>query len=230
MRWRLGARDMVLVALTLGSGSVDAVCFFGLGQVFTSVMTGNLVLFGLDAGRGEGFAALRSAVAIAAYSLAAFSAAWWLPKPGGDSPWPRRATATLAGEIILLAVAAITWLAWGGHPRGTTEYLLVVVYALAMGTQGATVHALAIPGMSTTYVTGTLTWVLTTLAHRSAQPAHIARRLGVVASVAVGAACASLLLTFVPLVAPLFPLAAAGFGAVTAAVALAGGRNPESPQ
>lgn len=229
MRWWL-ARDVVLVSLTLASGSVDAVCFFGLGQVFTSVMTGNLVLFGLDIGRGEGFAALRSAVAIAAYALAAFAAAWWLPKPAGHALWPRRATATLAGEIILLAVAALAWLARGGQPHGTTEYLLVVVYALAMGTQGATVHALAIPGMSTTYVTGTLTWVLTTLAHRSARPAHVARRLSVIASVAVGAACASVLLAFVPLVAPLFPLAAAGFGAITAAVALASGRNPESPQ
>lgn len=219
MRWQVGARDVVLVSLTLGSGGIDAVCFFGLGQVFTSVMTGNLVLFGLAAGRGEGFAALRSAVAIAAYTLAAFAAARWLPKPAASPLWPARATTTLTGELALLLVAAATWLASGGHPVPTTQYLLIVVYALAMGTQSATVHALAIPGISTTYVTGTLTWVMTTLAHRSAEPMHIVRRLSVVASVGVGAACSSLLLLFAPASAPLFPLAVTAVATITAAVA-----------
>jgi uncharacterized membrane protein YoaK (UPF0700 family) len=219
VRWQVSARDVVLVSLTLGSGGVDAVCFFGLGQVFTSVMTGNLVLFGLAVGRGEGFAALHSAVALIGYAIAAFAAARWLPKPAGGSQWPGRATMTLAGELALLIAAAATWLASGGHPAGTTQYLLIVAYALAMGTQSATVHALAIPGMSTTYVTGTLTWVLTTLAHRCGEPGHIARRLTAVASVAVGAACSSLLLLFAPVTAALFPLAAAGVAAATAAVA-----------
>jgi uncharacterized membrane protein YoaK (UPF0700 family) len=219
VRWQVGVRDVVLVSLTMGAGGVDAVCFFGLGQVFTSVMTGNLVLFGLAAGRGEGFAALRSAVALASYAIAAFAAARWLPKSAGRALWPGRATVTLAGELALLVVAAAMWIVSGGHPISTTQYLLIVVYALAMGAQSATVHALAIPGMSTTYVTGTLTWVLTTLAHRSAGPGHITRRLSVVAAVGAGAACSSLLLLFAPVAAPLFPLAVTGVAVVTAAAA-----------
>jgi uncharacterized membrane protein YoaK (UPF0700 family) len=217
-RKRLAARDLVLVLLTLGSGGVDAVCFFGLGQVFTSVMTGNLVLFGLAAGQGEGLAVLRSAVALAGYAVGGFVTARLLPRPVESELWPTSATSALTGVLALQAVVAAAWLALGGHPAGRTQYLLIAAYAVAMGTQSATVHTLAIPGVSTTYVTGTLTWVLAGLACGSAGRGHVGRRLSVVASVAVGAGCTSVLLLFSPVAAALFPLAATGIAVLTAVV------------
>ena len=42
---------VLLVALTLGTGAMDVVSFTRLGGVFSSVMTGNLVVLGLAAAR-----------------------------------------------------------------------------------------------------------------------------------------------------------------------------------
>jgi uncharacterized membrane protein YoaK (UPF0700 family) len=47
-RSRRGAgRDGLLVLLTLTTGAVDASCFLHLGNVFSSVITGNLILLGV---------------------------------------------------------------------------------------------------------------------------------------------------------------------------------------
>ncbi|MEO3857544.1 DUF1275 family protein [Acrocarpospora sp. B8E8] len=43
----VGGRDLLppaILTLTVVSGLVDAVSFLGLGQVFTSAMTGNIVI------------------------------------------------------------------------------------------------------------------------------------------------------------------------------------------
>src|ERR1700731_3254239 len=45
----------VLIALTLLSGLVDAVCYLGLGRVFTANMTGNVVVIGFAAAGAPGF-------------------------------------------------------------------------------------------------------------------------------------------------------------------------------
>src|SRR5205807_8821734 len=59
-------RDLLLVALTFAAGAVDAVVFLRL-DVFTAVMTGNIVLLGLAIGQGAFRNALRSLRALAAY-------------------------------------------------------------------------------------------------------------------------------------------------------------------
>jgi len=46
---RGAARDGLLVLLTLTTGAVDASCFLHLGHVFSSVVTGNLILLGVAA-------------------------------------------------------------------------------------------------------------------------------------------------------------------------------------
>ncbi|HEX5292883.1 MAG TPA: DUF1275 family protein, partial [Streptosporangiaceae bacterium] len=48
---RATLRDALMVALTLVTGATDAVAFTRLGNVFTSVMTGNMVLLGVAVGR-----------------------------------------------------------------------------------------------------------------------------------------------------------------------------------
>jgi uncharacterized membrane protein YoaK (UPF0700 family) len=48
------ARNKLLLLLTLSSGAVDAICFLGLGKVFTAFMTGNFVFLGLRTGGAPG--------------------------------------------------------------------------------------------------------------------------------------------------------------------------------
>ena len=43
----LGIRDLLLKALTVSSGAIDAISFLALGKVFTAFMTGNIVFLGL---------------------------------------------------------------------------------------------------------------------------------------------------------------------------------------
>ncbi len=67
-------RDLLLVALTFAAGAVDAIVFLRL-DVFTAVMTGNIVLLGLAIGQGAFRNALRSLIALAAYAGGVLAAA-----------------------------------------------------------------------------------------------------------------------------------------------------------
>ena len=70
----LRRRDLLLIALTFAAGSVDAVALLRL-DVFTAVMTGNIVLLGLAIGQGAFGNALRSVVALVAYGVGVIVAA-----------------------------------------------------------------------------------------------------------------------------------------------------------
>src|SRR6185369_17222366 len=46
-------RHALILALAVNAGATDAIGFLALGGAFTSVMTGNLVLFGISAAEGD---------------------------------------------------------------------------------------------------------------------------------------------------------------------------------
>ena len=66
---RGAARDGLLVLLTLTTGAVDASCFLHLGNVFSSVITGNLILLGVAAATRSSSLAIHSGTALAGYSV-----------------------------------------------------------------------------------------------------------------------------------------------------------------
>ena len=66
-------RDVLVVVLTLTTGAVDAVTFLRLGNVFSSVITGNLVLLGVAAGRASARLAVNSGLALAGYAAGALA-------------------------------------------------------------------------------------------------------------------------------------------------------------
>jgi Protein of unknown function (DUF1275) len=98
--------DLGLALLGFASGSMDALAFFNLGQVFPSAMTGNTALLGLALGQGDVIAALRSLIAFAGFLAGAAAAAasvdLWLYK----LPAPRGVCWLLALEACLLAAFA----------------------------------------------------------------------------------------------------------------------------
>src|SRR6202051_1401142 len=65
----LRVRDLLLNALTVSSGAVDAISFIALGKVFSAFMTGNIAFLGL---RVSGASDAPGAVAILV-SMAAFA-------------------------------------------------------------------------------------------------------------------------------------------------------------
>ena len=93
-------------------------------------------------------------------------------------------TVTLVAEFCVLAAFSVGWELTGGRPGSTAQLLLIAALAVAMGIQSAAVRQLG--GMSTTYLTGTLTAVVAELATRDRKPG-LARSLGVLAAIVSGA-------------------------------------------
>jgi uncharacterized membrane protein YoaK (UPF0700 family) len=192
IRSHVSVRDSLVVLLTLTTGAVDAASFLALGSVFSSVITGNLVLLGVAAGAARPELAVHSGVALAGYMAGVLAGA---PLAGrghhSGGTWPPSVTVTLTVELMILTAFSIGWELAGGRPSGTGQLALVAVLAAAMGLQAAAVRRLG--QMSTTYLTSTLTALVAGLATGS-KPEGMARSVGVLATIIVGAVAASAVL------------------------------------
>ncbi len=74
--------------------------------------------------------------------------------------WPVQVTVLCVVELVVLLVLTGVWLATGGAPLGAAQYAALVAAALAMGLQSAAFRLVPVPGVTTTYFTGTLTSLL----------------------------------------------------------------------
>ncbi len=192
-RWHGPVRDWRVVLLTITAGAVNAVSFLALGKVFSSVITGNMVLLGVAATAHSSSEAIRSGVALAGYSAGVLVGAP-IAARGTDhgGTWPANVTATLAAELCVLAAFCVGWELAGGTPRDGAQLALLAVLAAAMGMQSAAVRRLG--QMSSTYLTSTLTGVLAGLVTRS-KPDGLGRSIGVLAALVAGALAGGLLAT-----------------------------------
>ena len=148
-------RDGMVLVLTWAASAVDAISYLGLGHVFTANMTGNAVLLGVAIGQGQGLAALRSIIALAGFVVGAALGAIIVKKGPQQTDWPAAVTRAVAVEGIILGAFALAWHL--GARSGATLYTLISLSALAMGIQSAAIRHLKVPGVATTYITGTLT-------------------------------------------------------------------------
>ena len=198
--------DALLAVLAMTAGATDAFTFLGLGGVFSSVMTANMVLLALSAGKQNGPLALHAGAALTGYIVGAFAASRVTAR--ARQPADRLATpvfAVLVAEGVVLAGVTVGWELAGAHPTGAAQVALLAGAAAAMGGQGAAVRALGIPGISTTYMTGMLTGILADLA-TPAGPA-VGGRVRLLALLIVGAVASGVTYAQAPRLAPLIPLA-----------------------
>ncbi|MDP9432441.1 MAG: DUF1275 domain-containing protein [Actinomycetota bacterium] len=190
------------MALTAATGCVDAVSYLGLGQVFTANMTGNLVVLGLAVGKAEVVRAGLSVVAFAAFAAGVLAGAW-LARPAPVAVlWPAGVNRALLAELAILCAFLAGWLISGATPGLAMQYTLVVLSAAAMGVQSALTRRIAVAGVATTYITGTLTAALADLGTAGAARSSAVRAAGVLASLVAGAAAGAALMSAVPLAAP----------------------------
>jgi uncharacterized membrane protein YoaK (UPF0700 family) len=222
----------MLLILTWAAGCVDAISYLGLGHVFTAMMTGNTVLLGLALAQGEILAALRSIVALIGFA-AGVAAGAMIVERDEDRRWPRAVTKALALEAVFLAVFSSIGSLEGNSPGPAAVYFLIALLSLAMGIQAAAVRRLGVPGIATTYITGTMTSLMVDLvgwmrsAGASARPSdgegnqvdessgiQWERRVGLLAGVffvyGFGALAGGVLHAQSPLPAALSPLIAVG--------------------
>jgi uncharacterized membrane protein YoaK (UPF0700 family) len=157
-------RNMLVVVLAFTSGFIDALSFLGFG-VFASVQTANTVLLGLAIGSGKILEALVSLVAITGYiGGVAIVARIVDPTPVPQRIWPRAVTKSFVIEVLVLLLLAIGEFFAASKPSGPVLYTLIGLATIAMGIQSAAVRALGVPDISTTYITGTWTSLVSSLA------------------------------------------------------------------
>jgi uncharacterized membrane protein YoaK (UPF0700 family) len=194
------ARDVLVVVLTLTTGATDAVTYLRLGNVFSSVITGNLTLLGVAASQHSVSHALNSGLALGGYGLGVLLGGAIAGTPARGQPaWPRQVTVAMAAELALLAGFSAGWLAAGGHPAGGLRFVLLMVAAAAMGMQAAAVRRLG--RMSTTYLTSTLTGILQALAIRR-WPSEWQRSTGILIAMVAGAVFGALAAIRLPAAVP----------------------------
>lgn len=108
--WRRAAavRDALAIALAVGTGSLDAISFLALGSVFVSVMTGDLVLLGIAARRGNAALSWHVALAFAGYAAGVSCGTLIAGQPADEQPaWPATVTRALLAELAVLAAPVI---------------------------------------------------------------------------------------------------------------------------
>jgi uncharacterized membrane protein YoaK (UPF0700 family) len=149
----------LLLGLAFAGGSVDASTYLSIGHAFPANMTGNTVLIALAAVRGAGSDALRSGLALGGFCIGVTAGTALLRNRRRR---PEKAVLIFGLEAAALIVLLLWWALIGSQPR----YALIAVAAVAMGAQSTAVRFSHVGGVSTTYVTGTLTTAITSLVLR----------------------------------------------------------------
>ena len=98
-------RDALVVLLRFVTGAVDAIGFTRLGGVVTSVMTANMVLLGVSAGKGDVSLAIHTGVAFTAFVLGGLAGARVAGHATKDQDfWPRSILTALVLELSVLGL------------------------------------------------------------------------------------------------------------------------------
>ena len=111
---------------------------------------------GLALAQAQGLAGVRSGVALVGFVVGVAIGAPIVRRARADE-WPPADTVACAVEFVVLLALAIWGALLGSRPVGEAVYPLIALAAIAMGLQSVAVRALGVPGVVTTYITGT--WV-----------------------------------------------------------------------
>ena len=243
----------LLLVLTVVTGVVDAVSILSLGRVFVANMTGNIVFAAFAIVGAPGFSLAASLFALAGFLVGAYFGGALIARFGHDRGSLLRAGT--AAEVVLVAIALVIAAASGdpGTRHGTIGLVgnafaapltdaMAALLAAGLGVQNAVARRLAVPDLTTTVLTMTLTGLGADIravfggaghgaARASARAALVRRLLAVATMVAGAAAGAALALRVSPLSALILAtalLAVAAIGAAAAARRPGAWRTPSA--
>jgi uncharacterized membrane protein YoaK (UPF0700 family) len=182
---RHGPLAPMLVALTVVTGLVDAASYLKLGHVFVANMTGNVVFLGFALAGASGLSAGSSLVALGAFLLGAFGGGWL----GGRNSTHRGHLLRAAGvaQAPLMAVALLVAALGATPPDRSIRLALIALLALAMGVQNAAAQRLAVPELTTSVLTKTLTGIASEAGILGGAGSKLGRRTIAVAAMLTGA-------------------------------------------
>jgi uncharacterized membrane protein YoaK (UPF0700 family) len=179
-----GPLPPVLISMTLVTGLVDAFSYLALGHVFVANMTGNVVFLGFALVGARGFSIAASLTSVASFAVGALVGgrlgSW------NHSHRGRLHSAAAAAQALFLAVSVV--LAAVGSPgEAQFRYSLIVVLGISMGIQNAAARKLAIPDLTTTVLTLTITGIAADSTLAGGTGSKAGRRLLAVATMLAGA-------------------------------------------
>jgi uncharacterized membrane protein YoaK (UPF0700 family) len=175
---RHGPLASMLLGLTVVTGLVDAVSILSLGRVFVANMTGNVVFVAFALAGAPGFSLSASLFALAGFLVGAVIGGRLASALGSHRG--RLLCAGTAFEAMCVVVGLVIVAASGMPLHSAAQDGAAGVVAMAMGCQNAVVRALAVPDLTTTVLTLTLTGLV---ADRGSPwgPVRLRRSLAVVA-------------------------------------------------
>jgi len=181
-----------LLLLTLTTGLVDAASYLGIGHVFSANMTGNIVLLGFGIARAGGLPVVAPLVSLGAFLIGAGTGG---RLAAGIGARRRRhllvASVAETGVVLLAAVLAAAIHVRAGTFSGD---LIIGLLAFGMGIRNATVRTLAVPDLTTTVLTLTLTGLAAESPLFGGSGRGSARRGAAVVAMLAGALIGALLL------------------------------------
>ncbi|WUH94850.1 DUF1275 domain-containing protein [Streptomyces sp. NBC_00433] len=210
-----GPLPPLLLALTLVTGLVDAFSYLVLGHVFVANMTGNVVFLGFSLAGASGFSVTASVLALAAFAVGALSGGRLAHAMPGHRGRLLLAVTTAQTALVVLAwvLASVADL----PARGGWRAALIIVMALAMGGQNAVVRRLAVPELTTTVLTMTITGMASDSRLAGGSGSKVGSRMLSAAALFLGALAGAALVGHAGRELPL-PAAAAVLAAVSAAL------------
>jgi len=197
-----GPLPALLLLMTTATGLVDAVSVLGLGRVFVANMTGNVVFLGFAVAGFPGFALAASLGALGGFLVGALVGGRLVTARGVARG--RLLRDTVLAEIVLLLVATALLLPVPAAPSSLVATLVASLAAVALGLQNATVRHVAVPDLTTTVLTMTLTGIAADV--RTTGRAVVTRRVLAVLTMFVGAVIGALLVQNTRLVWALAPV------------------------
>lgn len=151
-------RDALLILLAVTSGAADSWSYFGLGHAFVANMTGNTVLLGLSVFHPGGDL-LHPGICLACYAIGVAFATLFTTRRLPENKqviWTRAVSWMLLLEAVCISGAEVTWFVTRGS-TGSVHNILLGVAAFSIGLQSGSMFVLRVPGIVTTYITGTWT-------------------------------------------------------------------------
>ncbi len=187
----------ILLAMTVVTGLVDAVSFLSLGRVFTANMTGNVVILAFATARVPGLSIARSSTALLSFLLGALFGGRIMSRAGADSQVRFAAQAFLLEDAFLFA-ASLCAIGYKANlvKHSFQSFALIALTAVAMGARNAAVRKLAIPDLTTTVLTLTITGIGADSSIANGNNPRLARRVEAVVAMFFGAALGALVINY----------------------------------
>lgn len=175
----------LVLALTVGTGAVDAVSYFSLDHVFTANMSGNMALLGIGIATGLGKVA-GNIFAFGGFVVGSIAVGRFIQSHRGS--FLRTAVEALFAQLAIMIALTVVLGVVDIADQTAWRYSVCALLAAAMGIQTGVARHFAVKDVNTTVATMTLHDLAAASKLARGDSARWRRRAGVVVALLGGAA------------------------------------------